>query len=133
VRIFNIFFVSLIPAIWWSNGLRRKDEFKTVFFIISFLVSIWMPFFIFSFRALAESLSFLFLNLLLLSLLKFYSEHKKQKIDFASMSILALELSALFFLKANNIFVAIPVGLYIIFLRVGKIKKGYYVFLFSLL
>ena len=120
-RILNIGLVSLVPAIW-SYQYQKSDK-ETKFALMALLTALWPPFYFFAFSALAEAASFLFLNLLLVLSLKIL---KVKNVFGVKIFITSILIACLFFLKANNILVAVPVGLFIFLFGNGSWLKKFW-------
>ena len=115
IRILNILMVSLIPVLWFRLAQKSiQTDRKNIYLFMALLTAVWPPMYLFSFFALAESGSFLFLNILFITLLGYFND--KTKRDFYLRTILiSLTLAILFFLKANNILIAIPIAIFVFF------------------
>lgn len=122
VRFFNILFMSLVPMSWWLVGLKRTGRLKSTFLIMALLTAVWPPFFLYSFKAIAESGSFLLLNILLITLLGYENDKALSK-KIGRAFLISLELSMLFLLKANNLLVAVPVALFVFFTLSDTLKN----------
>ncbi|MDB3960564.1 hypothetical protein N9387_01510 [Candidatus Pelagibacter sp.] len=120
-RLLNIALVSIVPAIW-SFQYQRSDG-ETKFAFMALLTALWAPFYMFAFSALAEAASFLFLNLLLVSSLGLL---KVKKLVGKLIFITAFLIACLFFLKANNILVALPLGVFIFLFSNGNWLKKFW-------
>ena len=116
-RATNLFLVSLIPLVWWWRGTRRKDP---VSLWMALLLTGWAPFYLLSYMAYAEALSLLLLNLLVVLVLRVTPEGRTA-FGVTAMVGIALLLAALFYTKANNILVAVPVGLFLFLFARGPL------------
>lgn len=114
VRFFNVLAMALVPALWWWGGVKRVDKLRGMFFFMALFSSIWAPLFFFSFPAYAEAGSFLFLNILIITLLGYKTE-KTIGIQYRRTVLIVIELFVLFSLKTNNILIAVPVALFVLF------------------
>ena len=113
VRFINIMAMSLVSALWWWRGVKRTDKLRGMYFFMALFSSIWAPLFFFSFYALAEAGSFLFLNILIITLLG-YETDKTMGIQYKRTILISIELLVLFLLKANNILIAVPIALFVL-------------------
>ena len=115
IRILNILIVSLIPVLWFRLAYKNiQTDRKNIYLFMALLTAVWPPFYLFSFYALAEAGSFLFLNILFITLLGYASDKTKRDLYLRTLRI-SITLTILFSLKANNILVAIPVALFVFF------------------
>ena len=115
IRILNILMVSLIPTLWFRVAYKNRDnDRKNIYLFMALLTAIWLPFYLFSFYALAEAGSFLFLNILLITILG-YEQDKTEQDFYRRTALISIILTLLFFLKANNILIAVPVALFVFF------------------
>ena len=115
VRLFNLFFISIIPGIWLlvSKSFYKKNN---PYIIMAFISSIYYPFYFFGSSIHAEAISILGLNVLIIETLDFYKSDKLNLTYYIKKSIICgFIISALFLTKANNILVA-PVCIFIILL-----------------
>ncbi len=119
-RILNIALVSIVPAIW--SFQYQKSDSETKFAFMALFTAVWPPFYMFAFSVLAEAASFLFLNLLLITSLGIL---KVKKLIGKLIFIAAILISFLFFLKANNILVSLPLGVFIFLFSNGNWLKKF--------
>ena len=120
-RLLNIALISIVPAIWYFQ--YQKSDGETKFAFMSLLTALWPPFYIFAFSVLAEAASFLFLNLLLISSIGLL---KVKKLIGKLIFITAILIACLFLLKANNILVALPLGVFILLFSYGNWLKKFW-------
>jgi hypothetical protein len=120
-RLLNIALISIVPTIWYFQ--YQKSDGETKFAFMSLLTALWPPFYMFAFSALAEAASFLFLNLLLISSIGLL---KVKKLIGKLIFITAILIACLFLLKANNILVALPLGVFIFLFSYGNWLKKFW-------
>ncbi len=111
-RILNIASVALLSSIWLYFGIKKRGVNK--FLIAAFLIALWPQFYYFSFQLYAESISFLGLGFLIL-IAATTSDKECKDISWHTVVFIAFIISFLFLLKANNVLVAIPIGLFFLF------------------
>jgi len=104
VRLLNIAFVSAIPWAWLS-AYKSSGRSNSTFALMSILTSVWPAYYYFSCQALAEAISFLLLNLLLILTLSFSSQSSHAKNVIKSITFATI-IATLTLSKANNILIA---------------------------
>jgi hypothetical protein len=103
-RLLNIAFVSAIPCAW-LNAYRSTGRSNGAFALMAIFTSIWPPYYFFSTQALAEAISFLLLNLLILLALSLENKSSHTQKAIKSVAFGAI-VAALTLSKANNILIA---------------------------
>ncbi|WP_148045487.1 glycosyltransferase family 39 protein [Salinisphaera orenii] len=134
-RLLNIIAMSLVPAIWFYAGSKAGEKKRISYYSMSFFTALWPPFYLYSFSAHAESLSFLFLNCLVYYLATRNFNFFRIENRIRTLTAIPLLLALLFYLKANNILISIPAALFLIFSPSTKsiTARTSYVFIIALI
>ncbi|SOC57454.1 hypothetical protein SAMN05421509_109114 [Chromohalobacter canadensis] len=118
VRVINISFVSVVPALWIGEYIVSRRDNRLIF--MALLTALWPAYYFLAFSVYAEAASFLLLNILLLLSIRLKRSSKLLSINSIGFSLC---LAMLFLFKANNVLVSIPFGLYILFFGSGVFLK----------
>lgn len=104
VRLFNLALVSIVPGAW-LYATKSSSINRDVFILMASFTAAWPPFFYFGSFAIAEGISFLALNVLIITTLSF-NLSTKVFVHIAKSIACACIITILFLSKANNILIA---------------------------